>query len=124
MVSYVAFVLSLFVPHLSFFWRLGRVVLRDNGISCISSLIDLYIFLLSLLFYPYQISLFFFILFFFFFFFYLFFFFFYFSMKFLDFLNIISPRCLFSQFGFSHFFSKHNEKIEFFPLNKPLSDPH
>ena len=31
-VSYVAFVLSLFVPHLSFFWCLGKTVLRDCGI--------------------------------------------------------------------------------------------
>ena len=34
-VSYVAFVLSLFLSHLSFFWRLGKAVLRDSG-TCIS----------------------------------------------------------------------------------------
>ena len=28
-VLYVAFVLSLFVPHLSFFWHLRKAVLRD-----------------------------------------------------------------------------------------------
>ena len=32
-VSYVAFLLSLFVHHISFFWCLGRTVLRDCGIS-------------------------------------------------------------------------------------------
>ena len=31
--SYVAFVLSLFVPHLSLFWYLGRAVLRDCGFT-------------------------------------------------------------------------------------------
>ena len=31
MVSYVAFVLSLVVPYLSFFWCLGRAVLHDCG---------------------------------------------------------------------------------------------
>ena len=36
-VSYVALVLSLFEPHLFFFWCLGRAVLRDWGISWISS---------------------------------------------------------------------------------------
>ena len=36
--SYVAFVLSLFVPHLSFFWCLGKAVLGDCGISRVSSL--------------------------------------------------------------------------------------
>ena len=30
--SYVAFV-SLCVPHLSFFWCIGRTMLRDSGIS-------------------------------------------------------------------------------------------
>ena len=30
---YVALVLSLFVPHISFFWCLGKAVLRDCGIS-------------------------------------------------------------------------------------------
>ena len=38
-VSYASFVLSLFVPHLSFFWCFVRVVLRDYGISRVSSLI-------------------------------------------------------------------------------------
>ena len=38
-VSYVAFVLSLFVSHLSFIWCLGRAVLRDCGVSWVSSLI-------------------------------------------------------------------------------------
>ena len=32
-VSYVAFVLTLFVPHLSIFWSLGRALFRDYGIS-------------------------------------------------------------------------------------------
>ena len=32
LVSYVAFVLSLFVPHLSFFWCLGKAVLRKFDI--------------------------------------------------------------------------------------------
>ena len=36
-VSYVAFVLSLFVPHLSFFWCLRKAVLRDCGIPWLSS---------------------------------------------------------------------------------------
>ena len=38
-VSYVAFVLSLFVPHLSFLCCLGRAAPRDCGISWVSSLI-------------------------------------------------------------------------------------
>ena len=38
MVSYVAFVLSLFVPHLSFFWCLKGYVLGDWGISLVFSL--------------------------------------------------------------------------------------
>ena len=37
--SFVAFVLSLFVPHLSFFWSLRKAVLRECGISWISALI-------------------------------------------------------------------------------------
>ena len=41
MVSYVAFVLSLFVPHLSFLGGIGRAVLHDCGISLIFSLIFL-----------------------------------------------------------------------------------
>ena len=41
-VSYVAFVLSLFVPHPSFYWCHGRVALRDCGISLVPSLIFLY----------------------------------------------------------------------------------
>ena len=41
-VSYMAFVLSLFVPYLSFFWCLGKAVLRDYGISWVSSLIFLH----------------------------------------------------------------------------------
>ena len=40
-VSYVAFVLSLFVPHLSFFWCLGRDVFRDCGISWVYSHISI-----------------------------------------------------------------------------------
>ena len=32
-VSYEVFVLSLFVPHLSFFWCLGEVVFRDLAFS-------------------------------------------------------------------------------------------
>ena len=40
-VSNVAFVLSLFVPHLPFFWCLGKAVLLDCGISRVSSLIFL-----------------------------------------------------------------------------------
>ena len=40
-VLYVAFVWALFVPHLSFFWCLGRVALRDYGISLVSLLIFL-----------------------------------------------------------------------------------
>ena len=39
--SYMEFVLSLFVPHLSFFWGRGRDVLCDCGISWVSSLIFL-----------------------------------------------------------------------------------
>ena len=38
-VSYVAFVLSLFVPHLFFFWCLGMAVLPDSGISWVSTYI-------------------------------------------------------------------------------------
>ena len=37
----MAFVLSLFVPDLSFFWCLGKAVLRDCGISWVYSLIPL-----------------------------------------------------------------------------------
>ena len=40
-VSYVMFVLSLFVPHLSFFRCLGRAVLCDCGNSWLSLLIFL-----------------------------------------------------------------------------------
>ena len=36
-VSYVAFALSSFIPHLSFFCCLGRAVLRDCGISWVPS---------------------------------------------------------------------------------------
>ena len=36
-ISYVAFLLSLFVPPLSSFWSLGKSVFRDCGISRISS---------------------------------------------------------------------------------------
>ena len=39
LVSYVAFVLSLFVPHLAFVWCLGRAVLHDSAISWISPLV-------------------------------------------------------------------------------------
>ena len=35
--SYVAFVLSLFVPHLAFFWCIGKAVLCDYGGSWVSS---------------------------------------------------------------------------------------
>ena len=45
MVSYVAFILSLFVPHLSFFCSLGNAVLRD----CANSLVFSFIVLLFLL---------------------------------------------------------------------------
>ena len=38
-ISYVTFVVSLFVPHRSFLWCLGRAVFRDWGIFWISSLI-------------------------------------------------------------------------------------
>ena len=41
MVSYVAFVLSLFVPYLSFFCYLRKAVLNDCGISWVSTLIVL-----------------------------------------------------------------------------------
>ena len=40
-VSYLEFVLSLFVPHLSFFWCLGKTVFRDCGIILVSSLVFL-----------------------------------------------------------------------------------
>ena len=40
-VSYVTFVLSLFVPRLSFFWCLGRAVHSECGISWVSSLMFL-----------------------------------------------------------------------------------
>ena len=43
MVSYVAFVSSVFVPNPSFLWCFGRAVLRDCGISCVSSLYFLYL---------------------------------------------------------------------------------
>ena len=36
-VSYLTFGLSLYFPHLSFFWCLGRAMLRDYGFSWISS---------------------------------------------------------------------------------------
>ena len=39
--SYVTFVLSLFVPHLSLFWCLQKAVLPDCGVSWVSSLIGL-----------------------------------------------------------------------------------
>ena len=38
-VSYVTFVLSLFVSHLAFFWCLRKAVLRGCGISWVSALI-------------------------------------------------------------------------------------
>ena len=38
-VSCMAFVLSLFVPHLLLFWCLGKAVLRDRGISWVSTYI-------------------------------------------------------------------------------------
>ena len=38
-VSYVVFVLSLYVPHLSFFWCLGKAILPGCVIFLISSLI-------------------------------------------------------------------------------------
>ena len=40
--SYVTFMRSLFVPHLSVFWYLRRDVGRDYGISCVSSLISVW----------------------------------------------------------------------------------
>ena len=48
-VSYMAFVLLLFVSHLSFFWCLGKAVLRDCGIS-----LDILIFNVYLVFMQYQ----------------------------------------------------------------------
>ena len=39
-VSKLALVLSLFVPHLSFFWYLGKAIFCDCGISWVSSLIS------------------------------------------------------------------------------------
>ena len=36
----LVFVLSLFVPHISFYWYLRKAVLRNCDISWISSLID------------------------------------------------------------------------------------
>ena len=36
-ISYVAFVVSLFIPHYFFLWYIGRSVLRDCGISWVSS---------------------------------------------------------------------------------------
>ena len=41
-VTYVAFVLSLLFPHLSFFRCLGKAVLRDYSISLVSSVIVLF----------------------------------------------------------------------------------
>ena len=38
-VSYVTFVVSLFLPHLFYFWCLGRAMLCNCGISWVSSLI-------------------------------------------------------------------------------------
>ena len=38
-VSYHSVLFSLFVPHLSFLWCLGKAVLRDCGFSWVSSLI-------------------------------------------------------------------------------------
>ena len=38
-ISYVAFAVSLFVPHLSFVWCISRTVLRDCGISWVYLLI-------------------------------------------------------------------------------------
>ena len=39
MISYVAFEVPLFVPHLSFLRCLGRSVFRDYGLSCLSTYI-------------------------------------------------------------------------------------
>ena len=44
-ISYVTFVLSLFVPDLSFFWCLWKVVLHDCGISWVCSHISVWYFL-------------------------------------------------------------------------------
>ena len=41
-VSNVTFVLSLHTSHFLFFWCFGKVVLRDYGISWVSSLIFSY----------------------------------------------------------------------------------
>ena len=41
-VSYEVFVLSLFVPHLSVFWCLGKALLRNYGAVLVSSLISFY----------------------------------------------------------------------------------
>ena len=40
--SHEAFVLLVFVPHLAFFWSIGRGVLCNCGISWVSSLIFFY----------------------------------------------------------------------------------
>ena len=40
MISFVAFVLSLSVPHFSFLWCLGKAIFLDSGISWESSLIS------------------------------------------------------------------------------------
>ena len=42
MVSYVTFVLSIFVSHLPFFGGLGKAVLRDSGISLVYFQIHVY----------------------------------------------------------------------------------
>ena len=85
-VSYVLFVVSLFVPHLSLFWCLGRSVLRDCGISSVSSrifsdfLLDsfriMFVFVVLMCFFFFLLLLFLFIFFYFYFFFFFFLFFF------------------------------------------------
>ena len=46
---FVVFFWSLFVPHISFFWCLGKAVLRDFGLSWLSSLIFYHIVPLAVL---------------------------------------------------------------------------
>ena len=50
-VSVVAFILFLFVPHFSILWCLERAVLCDYGIFCISSFIYLALFVPHLFFF-------------------------------------------------------------------------
>ena len=38
MIAYLAFILPYSVPHLFFFWCFGKAVIRDGGVSGVSSL--------------------------------------------------------------------------------------